>query len=113
VSTRQTGNRRENRCGELLRSQYGYEPFYSRGSRGTDLLAIKRDGCGPHLEISVIRPSGGSVRQQFLKLRSYVAIAGSIRVVAKERARNVWRWYWDEDHGTDELDDLLSENDGK
>lgn len=109
MSTRQSGNQRENRCGELLRVHYGYEPFYSRGSRGTDILAIKRDGDGPHLEISVIRPSGGSVRQSFLKLRAHVAIAGSVRVVAKEKSRNIWRWYWDEDHGTDELDELLTE----
>jgi len=108
VSTRQTGNARENRCGDLLRI-HGYEPFYSRGSRGVDILAVKADGYGPHLQIAVIRPNGGSVRQSFVALRAAPVIAGSRQVVAKEIKRNAWRWYWDEDYSTESFPSLLLE----
>ena len=108
MSTRQTGNARENRCGDILRS-HGYEPFYSRGSRGTDILGIKADGQGPHLLIAVIRPSGGSIRQSFVKLREAPQIAGAVHCVAKEASRNVWRWYSDEDRGYTLLADFLND----
>jgi hypothetical protein len=109
MSTRQTGNMRENRCGALL-IEHGYEPFYSRGSRGgADIMAVKIDGLGPHLQVAVIRPNGGNVREAFLKLRAGPKIAGSRQVVAKEIRRNAWRWYWSEDGNTTEsLEALLN-----
>lgn len=107
MSTRQTGNARENRCGAVLIG-YGYEPFYSRGSRGgADIFAVKIDGFGPHLQVAVIRPNGGSIRQSFIKLRAGPQITGSRQVVAKEIQRNKWRWYESEDDSVDTLAALL------
>lgn len=95
--SRQRGNKRENACGALL-IELGYEPFYSRGSRGgADIFAVKIDGLGPHLQVAVIRPRGGSIRQSFVKLRNGPKIAGSCQLVAKEARPDVWRWYLDED----------------
>lgn len=107
MSTRQTGNLRENRCGAVLIA-LGYEAFYSRGSRGgADIFAVKLDGDGPHLQVAVIRPNGGNIREAFRKLRDGPSIAGSRQVVAKETARNKWRWYADEDSLIDDLNEFL------
>lgn len=107
MSSRQTGNLRENRCGAVL-IDFGYEPFYSRGSRGgADIFAVKLDGDGPHLQVAVIRPNGGNIREAFRKLRDGPSIAGSRQLVAKETARNVWRWYADEDTLIDDLNEFL------
>lgn len=108
MSTRQTGNARENRCGDVLRL-YNYEPFYSRGSRGVDILAVQTEANGqPHLLIAVIRPIGGNIREAFQKLRDGPRIMGSRHVVAKEIQRNRWRWFSSEDDKTESFDELLT-----
>ena len=93
--------------GALL-EQRGYVPFYSRGSRGTDIVAFCKDGRKPHLLIAVSRPTYGAVREPFQKLRASTIPAGAHVVLAREmkkRGRDPWwRVYVHEDAYYDDLD---------
>ena len=104
-SSRQAGNRRENRVGAMLRA-HGYEPFYSRGSRGVDILAVSTIEGRPHLRIAVSRPSYTAVRGPFQKLREAPKIPGAIDLLIREVETNEWKIYADEDTAFD--DDLES-----
>jgi hypothetical protein len=112
MSTRQAGNRRENRVGAMLRA-HGYEPFYSRGSRGVDILAVSTEEGRPHLRIAVSRPSYTAVRGPFEKLRAAPKIPGAIDLLIREVERNEWRIYADEDtFFDDDLDAAITWGNG-
>lgn len=109
--SRQLGNARENRLGALLEAR-GYIPFYSRGSRGTDIVALCTEGNRPHLLIAVSRPTYGAVREPFEKLRASIRPPGSRELLCREMKKkgraDWWRTYLDEDTFHDDLDDALA-----
>lgn len=108
--SRQIGNSRENRLGAELETR-GYIPFYSRGSRGTDIVALCVNGRRPHLMIAVSRPSYGAVREPFEKLRAATPVPGSVLMLAREMKKAGrdpwWRVYLHEDAFYDNLDVAL------
>jgi len=116
MSTRQKGNRAENRFGDLLRER-GYIPFYSRGSRGIDLIAIVADpaesGYGlPFLAVEIGR-RGKAIAASFAALREAPKPAGTRVLVArylrKKGVRNGWwRVHINEDTYLDDLDAALA-----
>ena len=99
MSDRQRGNQRENRVGAFLEVQ-GYWPFYSRGSRGTDIIALYLDGSEHgrnSLLIAVVRPTG-PINENWTKLRESPRIIGSFCLVVREVKNNRFVWYGNEDH---------------
>lgn len=108
--SRQLGNARENRFGALLEAR-GYVAFYSRGSRGTDIIALCREGFRPHLLVAISRPTYSSVREPFQKLRDHPTVAGSRLLLAREMKKagrpDWWRVYVSEDSFFDDVDAAL------
>jgi hypothetical protein len=97
MSTRQTGNARENRVIDKL-EQLGYCCYASRGSRGTDIIALHEQYGWPHLCVAVMRPIGGNIATEFAKLRAKTLPAGAVCIVAREITSKIHRWYARPDH---------------
>lgn len=97
MSDRQLGNARENRVADILEA-IGYCCYASRGSRGTDIVALHQEYGKPHLHVAVMRPVGGNIGTEFAKLRSKVMPAGAVCIVAREVTKKRHRWYAREDH---------------
>ena len=99
MSTRQTGNARENRVSSVLEA-IGYFCYPSRGSRGINVVAIapKEDPL-PHLGIEIGGP-GKRLAIAFGKIRACAQCPGMLLLVAMEtirdRRRSI-RWYASED----------------
>jgi hypothetical protein len=108
LSTRQAGNRRENRFGDALESR-NYFVSYSRGSRGIDVVAIGLKGAAPHI-LAEVGGIGKRVRSSFAKLRAAPSFPGSRKIVARElkhKGRCFWRVYTDPDTSFDDIDAAL------
>lgn len=99
MSTRQTGNKRENRVAAEL-EVIGYFCYPSRGSRGIDVVAIApKDEPLPHLGIEIGGP-GKRIATAFAKMRACPQCPGMVLLVALETLRNrkrSLRWYASED----------------
>lgn len=100
MSTRQVGNKRENRVTAILEA-IGYFCYPSRGSRGIDVVAIapKDESLLPHLGVE-IGGSGKRIATAFGKMRACPQCPGMVLLVVLETLRNrrrSLRWYASED----------------
>ena len=95
MSTRQTGNARENRVASVLEAE-GYSCYPSRGSRGIDVVAIApKDQPLPHLGIE-IGGMGKRLGVAFAKMRASAQCPGMVLLVVLEtlrKRRRSLRWY--------------------
>lgn len=106
MSDRQRGNQRENRCADIL-DAIGYCCYPSRGSRGSDIVALHREEGFPNLEVAVVRPTG-SVTENFAKMRGYETPANTVRIAVREVEPYHFRWYDKSNHRGGHADPLAA-----